>query len=178
MRPLFCLTLSALCACATAGSPTAEDPMVGASKVTSIGSPNEYEFTPSGPSSATTLEFPAQRVWDLVPSIYTVLSIPIVGIDTAGQRIVGSITARRSYRDQPVSNFLDCGSSIAGPHADNSRVTIKLSTQVASAGPATSRVRTIVEATGVNSAGASMRCSSTGTLESTILTRLREGLSR
>ena len=152
--------------------------MVGGAKITSIGDPEDVAFTPSGGTSAAALEFPAQRVWSLLPSVYSVLSIPIVAIDSTRQSVSGTITARRTYRDQPVSNLLDCGSSLAGPNADNNRVTIRLTSQVDATGTGTSRLRTSVDASGTSSAGATTRCWSTGTLELQILNRLREGLTQ
>lgn len=168
-----------LCACAAQPTPAGDGPIIDRVRISSTPDPSDISFTTAGPSSANArVEFSADRVWSLVPSVYSVLTIPVSGIDSARKRIVGTIHARRAFRDKPVSTFLDCGQSLTGANADSYSVAMRLTTQVEPAGPGSSRVRTLVDAAGTSSAGATIRCSSTGTLESNILSRLREGLSR
>lgn len=168
-----------LCACATQPTPATDRPIVDRVRISNTGDPNDIGFTNAGPSSANAaVEFAPDRVWSLLPSVYSVLTIPVSGIDSVRKRIVGTIRARRSFRDEPVSRFLDCGHSLVGANADLYSVAIRLTTQVDPTGPGSSRVRTLIDAAGTNSAGATTRCSSTGALEAQIVSRLREGLSR
>lgn len=180
MRRFAVFSLGVLTACATPPSPSASDgPIIDRVRVSGSADPNDISFTNAGPSSSNaTLEFPADRVWSLVPSAYSLLTIPISGIDSVRQRIVGTVQARRSFRDQPLSNFVDCGRSLTGLNANTYSVAMRLTTQVEPTGAGTSRLRTLVDANGASAGGNTVRCSSTGELELQILNLVREGLSR
>lgn len=168
--------IAAACASAPAAAPN--EPIIDRVRVTNTGDPNDISYTAAGPSASDSrLEFPARRIWSLVPSAYSLLSIPVNAIDSVHQRVVGSATARGSFGDQPVSSLLDCGSSITGLNADLYTVRFKVTTQVEPVAAAGSRVRIIVDAMGTSSSGANVRCSSTGSLEQQILRLIRQGLA-
>lgn len=168
-----------IAACATSPTPASSGPVADHVRVTGTGDPNDISYTAAGPSSSNAaLEFPASRVWPMLPSVYSVLSIPLSVVDSTHQFVVGTVSMRRSFSDEPVSSLVDCGSSITGPNADNFTVRMKLTTQVEAASPEAARVRTIVDASGTGSAGLTVRCASTGVLEQQIVARLRQGLSR
>lgn len=165
-------------ACA-AKQPGSTGPIVDRVQVIGTRDPAEISYKAAGPSSANaTLDYPAARVWALVPSVYAVLSIPISAVDSTQQLVVGNVRMRRVFRDQSVTSLVDCGNSITGPNAATYSVNMKMTTQVGASGPTASRVRTIVDASGTSSGGASVRCSSTGALEGEILKRLEQGLSQ
>lgn len=179
MRGFAVASLAILCACATSPSPASDGPIIDRVRVTSTGDPNDFSVANAGPSSSNaTLEFPADRVWSLVPSAYSLLTIPISGVDSVRRRVVGTIQARRSFRDQPMSNFVDCGRSLTGLNANTYSVAMRLTTQVEPTGAGTSRLRTLVDANGTSSGGNTVRCSSTGELELQLLNLVRDGLSR
>jgi hypothetical protein len=179
---LFALScLAFLCACATTApsSSSPDGPIIDRVRVSGTGDPNDFSVANAGPSSHNAiLEHSADKVWPLVASAYSVLAIPVSGIDSVRQRVVGTIQARRVFRDQPVSVFLDCGRSLTGPNANTYSVAMRLTTQVEPTGPGTSRLRTLVDANGTGTGGATVRCSTTGELELQILNLVREGLSR
>ena len=148
-------------------------------QITGSPDPNEVNIKHAGPTSANAIvEAPAARVWPLVPSAYSVLSIPTTAVDSVGRAISGQVMARRTFADKPLRMFVDCGSSITGANANTYSVTMKLNTFVDVTGPASSRVRTLVDASGISPAGVQVRCSSTGDLELMILNRLKEGLAQ
>ena len=171
--------LALVLGCATSPQTPADGAIIDRVRVSGSADPNDISFVNAGPSSSNaTLEFPADRAWSLVPSAYSLLTIPISGIDSVRKRVVGTVQARRSFRDQPMANFVDCGRSLTGPNANTYSVAMRLTTQVEPTGPGTSRLRTLVDANGTSAGGNTVRCSSTGELELQILTLVREGLSR
>ena len=181
MKRFALLSLAVLWACATTApsSSSPDGPIIDRVRVSGSGDPNDFSIANAGPSSHNALlEHSADSVWSLVPSAYSLLTIPVSGIDSARHRIVGTIQARRIFRDQPVSNFVDCGRSLTGPNANSYSVSMRLTTQVEATAPGTSRLRTLVDANGTSSGGATVRCSTTGELELQILNLVREGLSR
>lgn len=172
-------TLALVLACATSPQASPDGPIIDRVRVTGTGDPNDFSVANAGPSSSNAvLEHPADRVWSLVPSAYQLLTIPVSGIDSTNKRVVGTVQARRTFRDQPVSNFVDCGTSLTGLNANTYSVAMRLTTQVEPTGAGASRLRTLVDANGTNTGGNTVRCSSTGELELQILNLVREGLSR
>jgi hypothetical protein len=168
-----------LFACAAPGTSGSSGQIVDRVQIMGSPDPNEVNIRNAGPSSANALlQFPAARVWALVPAAYSVLSIPIIAVDTVGRAITGQVLARRTFADRPLRTFVDCGSSITGANANTYSVTIKLNTFVDVTAAESSRLRTLVEATGISGAGAQVRCSSTGDLELMILNRIQEGLAQ
>ena len=173
--PMLALVL----ACATTPQAPPDGPIIDRVRVSGTGDPNDFSVANAGPSTYNAvLEFPADRAWSLVPSAYQLLTIPISGIDSAGRRVVGTLQARRTFRDQPLSNFVDCGRSITGLNANAYGVAMRLTTQVEATGAGTSRLRTLVDANGTSTGGNTVRCTSTGELELQIVNLVRESLSR
>src|SRR5690349_6973492 len=111
------------------------------------------------------LAVPAARAWAAVPAAYNALSIPIVALDTSARSIESVTSGYRQFLHNPVSRFVDCGSTITGPNADTYRVQFTIDSQLVPLTDSTSTLRTRVDASGASSVGATARCSTTGSLE-------------
>lgn len=132
--------------------------------------PITYSVAPS--ELVASVGFGAKEAWDALPSVYALLSIPVDGTDHSARRISGVVSARRRFADQPLSRFVNCGTSLVGVNADNYPVEIRLRTKVDSVAPEASRIGTSVNVMASGLAGANIRCSTTGALEKLIMERL------
>lgn len=142
----------------------------------SIESPSrtrEYQLRPDVSESRAALEFGADQVWAALPTAYNVLPIPVDGIDSTRRFISGSVLAHRQFLRRPVSQFVDCGSTIVGPSADSYSVSIRIQTKVDSLTSSTSTLRTWVEATGRSNTG-TVRCTSSGEFERLVRDQVKE----
>ena len=126
---------------------------------------------PSG--SSVVVAVPAARAWTAVPAAYNALPIPIVALDTTSRSIRGVASAYRQFLRNPVSRFVDCGTTLVGPNADTYRVELRISSQVVPVSDTSSSIHTRVEASGTGSVGA-VNCSTTGSLERLVNTQVVE----
>jgi hypothetical protein len=92
---------------------------------------------------------------------------------------VADMPVRSTFARQPLSRFVSCGSTIAGPRADQDRVSLSVVSHVKPATtPGWSRVETRVVATATDTQGTGGRqgCTTTGALEVQILGAARKTL--
>jgi hypothetical protein len=92
---------------------------------------------------------------------------------------VADMTVRSTFAQQPLSRFVSCGSTIAGPRADQDRIALSVVTHVKpGSSPGWSRVETRVVATATDTEGTRGRqgCTTTGQLEVQILQAARKTL--
>jgi hypothetical protein len=176
-RPLALMIATGALACATpSGGPSSRPDPVQIVTIESHGGSEDVHLRPDVSWSRVPLEFGAGRVWDALPTAYSALLIPIDGVDSANRLISGSALASRRFLRRPVSDFVDCGSTIAGPSADSYQVRFRVMSQVDSLGSTTSSLRTRVEATGSSPGRTSMRCTSSGVLERLVGDQVKEVL--
>ena len=141
--------------------------------------PNELtEFVPGATTAAVTFQHPVSRVWPLVVSAYSVLDIPLAAVDTVNLTVTGQIAARRNFAGRPMETLVSCGTSMTGPNAATYLVTIKLTSRVVATTPGTATLRTVVDASGSGTTGFTVRCSSSGVLEQSLLDRVQTGLTQ
>jgi hypothetical protein len=164
--------------CATGTSSGAMDAGVVRDRAPRNDAGDLTNLTPSSTSALITLQHPVSRVWPLVPSAYSVLEIPLIGLDTVNRVATGRIVGRRRFGARPMETLVDCGTSMTGPNAASYLVDIRLTRNVVVATPESARLRTVVEASGAGTDGSTLRCSSTGVLEKLILERVQTGLTQ
>jgi hypothetical protein len=162
-RVVLVLTVGVACASPSGGASSRGDPVESVSVESQTATQN-ITLRPDVSASRSSIEAPAKKVWAALPTAYSALPIPLEAIDSAHHFVVGSALAYREFLRSPVSQFVDCGSTIMGPSADSYNVRLRVQTQVDSVSASSSALRTWVEATGSSSGGA-VRCSSTGRLE-------------
>lgn len=174
LRVLMPLAMTAVVACApsTGGMQT---PRTTVDPVRIQGTNATYvlQLSSDGGEIKAVLEYPAKTVWQAVPVAYAEMSIPSEGIDAAHRHFVGAVSAARKFNGQPMSRFLDCGTTITGARADSYTIQFRFETQVDSVDAETANLRTRLEATGSSAGGASVQCASTGELERQIAVRVK-----
>jgi len=167
------LTVGGVACASPSGGVSSRGDRVESVSVESQTATQNITLRPDVSASRSSIELPAKKVWGALPTAYNALPIPLEAIDSAQHFVVGSALAYRTFLRSPVSQFVDCGSTITGPSADAYSVRLRVQTQVDSVSASSSDLRTWVEATGSSSGGA-MRCSSTGRLERMISDQVRE----
>ena len=158
------LTVGGLGCASPSGGAGSRNDRVESVSVESQSSTQNITLRPDVSASRSSIDFPAGKVWSALPTAYSALPIPIEAIDSIHHFVVGSALAYRTFLRSPVSQFVDCGSTLTGPSADAYTVRLRVQTQVDSVSASNTSLRTWVEATGSSSGGA-VRCSSTGRLE-------------
>src|SRR5215210_942577 len=119
------------------------------------------------------MELPANKVWSSLPAAYNALAIPLTGVDTLARSVSHSVAANRHFLRRPVSQFVDCGTSITGSNADSYTVRLNVRSSVDSLAASTSTVNSRVDAT-ANTSGGTKRCSSSGALERLISDQVKQ----
>lgn len=137
----------------------------------------DVHLRPDLSASRASLEFAAGRVWGALPTAYKVLPIPIDALDSARRSISGSALIYRQFLRRPVSDFVDCGSTIVGPSADTYNVRVRIQSRVDSLTSSTSSLSTRVEAMGSSHGGTTVRCTSSGALERLVSDQVKELLT-
>jgi hypothetical protein len=119
------------------------------------------------------------ELWRLIPDAYTAVGLPLPTVDrTAYSARLENHVLSRSLGAERLSNFLECGNSIEGPHADTHRITLNVRTWIAPADSAgRSVVKSQVEASARNmmhGTSGTSHCSSRGRLEMLVREELRK----
>ncbi len=125
-----------------------------------------------------TVEVAAETVWGVVGGVYAQLEIPVEQADPRAMQIGNTgYTARRIERDR-MNAFVDCGSDLAGPLANQYDITLAVATKLTSMSPDSTRITTMVDARGRPRAvsGNPITCTSRGELEERIAQRIAEAL--
>ena len=125
-----------------------------------------------------TLEMPAATVWGVVGGVYGQLEIPVEQADPRAMQLgTPGYTARRIERDR-MNTFVDCGSDLAGPLANQYDITLSVVTRLTAKGPESTEITTMVDAWGRPRAvsGNPIHCQSRGKLEERIAQRIAEAL--
>ncbi len=164
--------------CATATSSGAPEQAVVRERSARMDPNDVTELLPGATTAVVTFQHPASRVWPLVPSAYSVLAIPLIALDTVNRAVTGQIVARRNFGGHPMEMLVNCGTSMTGPNAATYLVTIRLTSRVVAPTPETAILQTVVDATGSGASGFTVRCSSSGVLEKTVLDRVQTGLTQ
>jgi len=134
-------------------------------------------IVPDRHASSHVISGTPERVWFALAAIYEELGITVTHV-SVGSRTLGNrnFTTRRQLGGTPLSQYLDCGVGFSGPVANQNRITIDILTQLKAAGPDSVDVQTVLAAIASPVEGTSNNpfpCSSRGTLEQSIATRIQ-----
>jgi len=127
-----------------------------------------------------TLDVAAETVWNVLGGVYAQLEIPVERSDPRSMELgTPGYAARRIERDR-MNTFVDCGSNLAGPMANQYDVTLSVMTRLTSKGPESTEILTMVDAYGRPRAvsGNPVHCQSRGVLELRVAQRIAEALGR
>lgn len=169
--------LAALAACASAGTrePGTESAERNVTMVTTTAASGQTVTTPVTTYSdvgarAVEIQGTADDVFRALPEAYRTAGLEVVTSDppnrTAGNT---QIRVRRNLGRQPLSAYLDCGTSgLSGPAADAYPVRLSVVSTVTPSG-STSQLRTVVRAAYVTAEqSGTTPCNTTGALETAI----------
>lgn len=173
------LTLAAGCASSTSPPPEAARPETV--RIVNAGGGGMSIGTSNAPRAmATKIARPVADVWAVVPQVLESIPIPVDHLDhntrTAGN---SSLKLRRRLGKAPVSRYLDCGTTQAGPNADSYEVLLSVMVETQPADGQT-QIRTSVQglARPVLFAGDYIRCQTTDELERYIAKLIGERLGQ
>ncbi len=167
------LALAGLLGCASSGGMPRTDSKVDRVQIQGTESSYDIRLTTDSYETKATLDFSPDSVWRAVPLAYAAMSIPTEGMDAAHRLFVGNVTAHRRFNSQPLSKYVDCGSSLTGPNADSYDVLLRMQTQVDSVAAGQAALRTRLEAAGSRAGATAVRCITTGELERQLSIRVK-----
>ena len=115
--------------------------------------------------------------WNALPQVYADFGIEVKERSDA-DRVLGNsrFVISRRIAGTALSRYLECGSGLKGPFADNYRITMLIRSAVLPTDEGAARIDTYIEATGTNPEGTSntaVVCSSSQRLEREIAERVR-----
>jgi hypothetical protein len=140
------------------------------------GSALDIAWTRDHHVSENTLELPADVAWSAYPAAFSDLGLDPNIIDS-GQMVFGSAATYHSKLGKKrLSHFFDCGNMLGVSTADSYPMWIRIISQILPIDGSLSTVRTEVEATARvgDRVGETVRCSSSGVLESKLAALLTE----
>ena len=191
MRTIPALSLVLLgAACASSGSTAASAPpsttaRAPVTETLRIEGGGTFGTSVTTATTTKTLPFSIDQVWRVLPAVYDSLGIPVATLDAASHTVGNDgFKTRFRLRKVSLSRYLDCGSSPAGPSADDYEVTMAVHTQLAPGAASSTTATTTLEASAkpVQFSQPPTRCSSRGVLEprvgDLIATLLAAGVKR
>jgi hypothetical protein len=170
---------SCICVAAAAQKPSSQPKPADEPEVTHInfeGSTLDIAWTRDHHPSEKTLEVSSNLAWSAYPAAFADIGLDPNIIDSQ-QMVFGSASNHRhTLGKKRLSHFFDCGNMLGVSTADSYEVWIRLISQIIPIDGSLSTVRTEVEATARagDRPGETVRCSSTGVLESRLADMLTE----
>lgn len=127
-----------------------------------------------------TLEVAAETVWSVVGGVYAQMEIPVEESDPRVMQLGNPGYAARRIEGDRMNTFVDCGSNLAGPMANQYDITLAVVTKLTSKGPESTEILTMVDAYGRPRAvsGNPIHCQSRGVLEQRVAQRIAEALGK
>jgi hypothetical protein len=182
MRRIAILSLVAVSACASTGTPSATAEPETVRIVGPAGGRGTTLSTMSTRAAdEVTFNAAVADVWRIMPAVYDSLGIPIAERNDAGHMIGNpSLRVRRQLGRVRLGRYFDCGSTQGGNSADTYDMHLSVVSQVHEKEPGKAMVSTTIEALAkpVNFAGDWYRCVSTSALESRIVELVRGQLEK
>lgn len=172
MRAVALLSLIALGACASGGSPTPSTPSDRTTRVMGTGAAAATVRIVSSTSASTTqVPYSIDRVWSALPVAYDSLKIPLTAVDAAKHYLGNEgMKVRQKLGSVSLSKYIDCGQAQIGPSADTYDVYLNVTTTAKVISPTETQIATTVESAArpLSFSQAYSDCSSKGTIEARI----------
>jgi hypothetical protein len=181
MRSVVFLAAVALTAsCASSGS-SAPDPEIVTPSQRIVAADNQGVLrTTVAPNAKVHIPVAPSRVFDGLKPVYEELGVPIALNDPSTGRFGNpEFWKTRRLGTEPISSYLNCGSTILGPAADNYRVYMAVISLVRPDGHGETDLETAFTGHARNMEGTTsdlVACGTTGRLEDLIKKRLLERL--
>lgn len=164
----------ALSACATP-PPERTAALHTAIELEETGTSLRFDFNPTSGVSVDSVRAPASNAWAALPRAYARFGLGTTA--HASARVITSrMNLRRTTGGVKLSRMLDCGAAMGTPRADTYTIALSVATRVDSVAPATSVLRTRVQASGHDPSTSSHRiqCATTGYLEREIASEVQQ----
>lgn len=169
--------LVALAACGGQASTPAQTGPQPTRRVVDISGYQPIEIFNEPGTAARSVQFPVDEVWAALPNVLDEMGIPATFIDPQ-ERSIGNLGFRMGRIDGSRPNaFVDCGTSLGGPLANQYEVTLSVVVSLTADGEGTV-VQTTIDATAKPRAvsGSSSHCQSRGELELRLANKVIESL--
>lgn len=123
-------------------------------------------FTQPGVSERT-IDAASVDVWEILPSVFEQLQIPITLSDPGKKELGNQGYRARRIEGSRMSKYFRCGTGMLGALADEYNITLSIVTRLTDAPGGGTRILTVVDAIGRPRAtsGNPLRCESSGVLE-------------
>jgi hypothetical protein len=179
MRPSALFLILCLTGCAARGP---IDPVDAPARVLSTGTTYDVTVASDSEPGTSIVGAPLEVVWRALPGALAALDIVAEHRDGT-QRVMGNsaMTVRRSLAGEPLSRYLECGSTMSGPIANSYDVRLSLLSDLRAGDGEQTLVRTRLEATARSRDGASassVPCGTTGRLEARLAELLNRSVGR
>lgn len=175
------LLLAGVGACASSSAATAVPTRPSTQAVGLSAGASTMRISSNTEADVSTLPYPVQTVWSMLPSVYDSLGVPVARLEP-GPHIIGNdgFKIRQRLGKTALSRFIDCGSAQIGPNADSYDVVLTVVTQLTPIDATSTTIATTVLASAkpVTYTQGYSQCSTKGGIESRVLSVLRTALAR
>jgi hypothetical protein len=161
--------LAIVCACAPSSS-VSTTPTQRTETIYTGGS-GKLTVNPDNGAATRVIEAPLEKVWQLLPSAYDSVAVPLTLIDPK-RHVIGNegFKLRQTLGKKRLSTFFECGTTQVGPNADSYEVYLTVLTNLEADGPTRTKLTTSITAAAkpMQFAQDYSRCSSKSALETRI----------
>lgn len=170
------------CASGSSGSANAENdrPVVPDERRTilRVGNYERLELFSEPGVGVRTINVAAEVAWRALGGVYVELGIPVTSTNPQTMQIGNPGYSARRVGGDRMNTFVDCGSDLSGPLANQYEITLSISTRLTAKGPEETEVLTTVDAFGEPRAvsGNMVHCGSRGVLELRVAQEVAEAL--
>jgi len=176
---MFLVVLAFATSCASSGSPSASGIVTLTERVVTVDTQGANSTSRAFGTKAHIPVSPS-RVFAALKSVYEEMGVaPAINDPTTGHVGNTDFWKTRKLGTEPISAYLECGTSITGPAADTHRINISVISQVRPDGKGETELETALSALARSMDGATSdrACGTTGLLEQRIRQRLLDKLS-
>ncbi len=171
------LLLGATTGCASSPAPEPADRGGPTRQVLRVGSAAVEMHTEAGVGQSVIMA-PSDKVWQVLPSVFEQLEIPITRRDSRVPEIGNLGYWARRVEGRRMGNFVDCGTNLSGQLANLYEIQLSIVTRLSDGPEGTTVVTTTVDAYGQprTTSGNQVHCQSRETLEKRVAELLGEKL--
>lgn len=156
--------------CAASPRGTDAEAVVDTRRRLNVGAASLEMYNQAGVESRT-VPVPAATVWPTLQGVYAQLEIPVTLIDPQAREFGNPAFSPRRVAGERLNSFIDCGTGMTGPLANQYDVDMAVVTRLEVVAPDTTRVTTVVDAFARSrtTSGNQVHCQSREVLEARIV---------
>lgn len=134
-------------------------------------------FTQPG-VDARTIQVAPELAWRVLGGVYSEMGIPVTSTNPQTMQLGNPAYKARRIGGKRMNSFIDCGSDLSGPLANQLEITLTVSTRLTAKEEGATEVLTVIDAWGEPRAvsGNPMHCQSRGVLELDIAKAIADAL--